>query len=126
MSGYKEWKDLEIFKAVEKLSEILWSEVSEWDKFAKYSVGIQLIKSVDSFAANIEEADGRYHFKEKLNFLYIARGSLKETRRWLIKAQSRGLFKKHDAEKYLKEIEDILPRFNAFISDQRKRFHKKS
>lgn len=121
MSSYREWKDLEIFEIVENLSEEIWNEVVNWDNFAKFSVGIQLVKAIDSFGANIEEADGRYHFKEKINFLYIARGSLKEARRWLVKSVRRKLFEKETGDKFLKEIEAILPRFNSFISDQKMR-----
>ena len=126
MGNYKEWKDLEIFKIAEGLAEKIWDEVVIWDNFAKFSVGIQLVKAIDSFGANIEEADGRYHFKEKINFLYIARGSLKESRRWLIRSLRRKLFKKDTGESFLQEVENVLPRFNAFITDQKRRFRRDS
>lgn len=121
MSVYKEWKDLDIFKIAEELAEKIWDEVIQWDSFAKFSIGLQLVKAIDSFGANIEEADGRFHFKEKINFLYISRGSLKEARRWLIRSIRRKLFKNETGEKFLKEVEEVLPRFNSFISDQKRR-----
>ena len=93
MGTYKEWKDLEIFGIIEELAEAIWKEVVEWDNFVKFTVGTQLVRAIDSFGANIEEADGRYHSKEKINFLYIARGSLKEARRWLVRSHRRKLFK---------------------------------
>jgi hypothetical protein len=62
---YKEWKDLEIFEIIEELADKIWSDVINWNNFYKFSIGIQLVKAIDSFGANIEEADGRYHFKEK-------------------------------------------------------------
>ena len=120
MSGYKEWKDLEVFQVIEELAEKIWNEVIEWDSFSKFSIGLQLVKAIDSFGANIEEADGRYHFKEKINFLYIARGSLKESRRWIIKSNRRKLFKEENGKKFLNEVETILPRFNSFISSQKR------
>jgi four helix bundle protein len=105
MGDYKEWKDLEIFQIIEELAEKIWDKVIEWDNFAKFSVGLQLVKAIDSFGANIEEADGRYHFKEKINFLYIARESLKETRRWITKSNRRKLFGEEIGKKLLKEKE---------------------
>ena len=54
----------------------------------------QLRDAVISITANIAEGFGRYHYKENLNFLYDARGSLAETESFIMLA--------HDLE-YLDE-----------------------
>ncbi len=119
---YKEIKGLRIFEEIEKLADEIWGEVSKWDNFAKFSLGTQLVNAIDSVTANMEEADGRYHYRDKLNFLYIGRGSLKEARHWVDKAVKRSLFRSNDKGDYLTRIENILPQYNAFISDFKKRY----
>lgn len=53
----------------------------------KYVLGNQLRRAVYSIAANIAEGHGRYSFQESVRFSYIARGSLEETRTFLILAK---------------------------------------
>ena len=50
------------------LAEKVWSQVINWDYFLKDTIGKQLIRSVDSIAANLSEGFGRYHYKEVRNF----------------------------------------------------------
>jgi four helix bundle protein len=49
----------------------------------------QLIKAIDSVAANLSEGFGRYFYKENRQFCYYSRGSLFETKTWLRKAFNR-------------------------------------
>lgn len=83
--------DLQIYQLAMTLGEQVWSIVIRWDFFAKDTIGKQVVRSADSVAANISEGFGRYHYKENINFCYIARGSLLETRTWLGKAKRRQL-----------------------------------
>lgn len=124
MEEYKEIKDLRIFQEIEEISDQIWDEVITWDNFAKFTVGKQLVEAIDSVTANMEEADGRYHYKEKINFLYIARGSLKETRNWLRKSVRRKLFENNKGEEFLRKVENLLPQFNSFIMDKKKKWKK--
>lgn len=117
---YKEIRELRIFEEIEKLSDEIWDEVSKWDNFAKFSIGTQLVTAIDSVTANMEESDGRYHFREKPNFLYVGRGSLKEARHWAAKATKRKLFVSNGKGGFLGRIENILPQYNAFVSNFKK------
>jgi four helix bundle protein len=55
-----------------------------------YALNQQLRRSVQSIAANIGEAHGRYHFQDAIRFCYIARGSLEETLNHLLFAHDMG------------------------------------
>lgn len=57
-----------------ELGENIWKIVTNWKYFEKDTIGKQLVKAVDSVAANISEGYGRYHFKENINFCYYSRG----------------------------------------------------
>ena len=91
----KSLNDLEIYREAMRLAEIVWDAASHWDHFARDTVGKQLVRSVDSIAANISEGHGRYHFKGNQKFCYYARGSLTETQTWIEKSAHRQLI---DAE----------------------------
>ncbi len=111
----KSLNELEIYREAMRLGEDLWECVIGWDFFAKDTVGKQLVRSVDSIAANISEGHGRYHFKENQKFCYYARGSLTETQTWIEKSARRGLLDTDQARNLYAEFETLRKRLNAYI-----------
>lgn len=97
------------------LGEGVWQSVSQWDYFAKDTVGKQVVRSADSVAANISEGFGRYHFKENIHFCYIARGSLLETRTWLDKAKRRSLIGEDSYQTFDRDINILGRKLNAYL-----------
>ncbi len=71
----------------------IYEEVVRWEKFSRWTLGIQLVRSVDSIGANIAEAQGRgrQHPADRRRLLLVARGSLYETEHWMLQAEARGL-----------------------------------
>ena len=70
------FEDLRILQAAEEIADGVWKQVTEWDDFDRDVVGKQMARAADSIGAYIAESYGRYHYGEKLQFLYYARGSL--------------------------------------------------
>ena len=85
------FETLQIYRLSEVLADKIWNIVLKWDYFAKYTVGIQIVKAADSVGANIAEGSGRGTNPEYRRFLRISRGSLYETRHWLRRAFRRQL-----------------------------------
>ncbi len=54
---------LKVYQLAMNIGEKIWAVVGKWDYFARDTVGKQLVKSVDSIAANISEGFGRFHYK---------------------------------------------------------------
>lgn len=98
-----------------KLGEDVWQIVNTWDFFNKDTIGKQLVRSVDSIAANLSEGLGRYHFKDIKNFGYYSRGSLFETRTWLAKAKSRQLITVEQYKVFITELDNIGRMLNGYI-----------
>jgi len=108
-------EEFRVYQLSMEIGEKIWIIVDGWDYFAKETIGLQLIRAVDSVAANLSEGFGRYHYKETNHFSYYSRGSLFETRTWLTKARNRNLLKRDDFEVFDKQIEDIGIRLNNYI-----------
>ncbi len=89
--------------------------MESWDRFSKDTLGRQLVRSVDSIAANISEGFGRYHYKENRNFCYYARGSLFEARTWLRKAEKRKLISTKQYKEMDSELVILAKRLNKYI-----------
>ena len=80
-------------------------------------VGGQLARAADSIGANIAEAFGRFHYGEKVQFLYYARGSLYETKYWTNRTQARQLMSAEIAQNYAKQLSELARQLNTFISN---------
>ncbi|MCD6200499.1 MAG: four helix bundle protein [Bacteroidales bacterium] len=109
-------EDLEVYKLSMDLGERVWSFVKKWDYFAKDTIGKQLLRAVDSVAANLSEGFGRFHYREKKHFSYYSRGSLYETRTWLTKAHNRNLLNHDDYDYFMKNIDIIGVKLNNYIT----------
>jgi four helix bundle protein len=78
----KKLTDIEVYLISEELANKIWGIVKYWHYFEKETLGKQLVRAADSISANIAEAYGRYHYKDRQKFGYYARGSFEETKSW--------------------------------------------
>ena len=108
-------EELEVYRLAMEIGERVWIEVARWDFFAKDTIGKQLVKASDSVAANISEGFGRYHYKENKHFLFYSRGSLFETKTWLLKASKRNLVSGENFDIFEQDINRLGRMLNAYI-----------
>ena len=107
--------EFKVYNLSMSVAEDVWVLVSKWNYFEKDTVGKQLVRAVDSIAANLSEGLGRYHFKEAKNFSYYSRGSLFETKTWLTKSLNRKLLPEENYKKLMDELEVIGKMLNSYI-----------
>ena len=105
-------EDIIVYQKALEIGRIVWNIVETWNYFHRDVIGKQWIKSADSIAANIAEGYGRYHYNENRLFCYYSRGSLMESKTWLIKAFERHLILE---EKYL-ELQGMLDRLGVLLN----------
>jgi len=110
------FEELRVLQAAEGVADSVWRLVVRWDPFAREVVGGQLARAVDSVGANIAEAFGRFHYGEKLQFLYYSRGSLFEAKYWLNRAGERELMPSAQVQEYAAQLTDLARQLNAFAS----------
>jgi len=109
-------EDMEIYNISMEVGDEIWFSVVEWENLAKYSIGQQIVRSADSIAANISEGFGRYHFKDRKNFMFYARGSHYETITWLTKARNRKIISNEFYEGIINKMEKLGIKMNNYIN----------
>jgi four helix bundle protein len=110
-----ELEELRVYQKSMELGERIWSMVDKWSWFQKDTLGKQLVRAVDSVAANLSEGFGRFHYKESKNFSYFSRGSLYETKTWLTKAYNRNFISEEEYSNLTQEIKEIGIQLNNYI-----------
>jgi four helix bundle protein len=112
----KRFQDLQVYQLAEQLADEIWKIVNAWEKFAKDTIGMQIVRSVDSIGANLAEGLGRGTFQENRRFIRIARGSLYETQHWLRRAHHRHLLEKHQIETLKPIMNELAPKLNSYLN----------
>ncbi len=110
------FENLRVLQSAEEIADSIWKKVVEWDDFAKDVVGKQIARSADSIGANISESFGRFHFGEKLQFLYYARGSIFETKYWLNRVKARSLMAVTEVQAYIDKVTALARHLNIFAN----------
>ena len=108
-------EELQVYNLSMDIAERVWSIIYKWNYFEKDTIGKQLIRAIDSVAANLSEGYGRFHYKENKNFCYYSRGSLYESKTWITKAFNRGLISEVDYESLKNDINIIGVKLNNYI-----------
>lgn len=116
MSSKSRLEDLEVYKISLEISDTIWDLVIRWDNFSRNNIGGQLLRAIHSVGANISEGYGRGSKIDNARFVKMARGSLFETKHWLILAKRRKLLSDSDTKNIVDEIENLLPRLSAYIN----------
>jgi four helix bundle protein len=107
--------ELKVLQVAEELADELWDIVIKWDEFLKNTIGQQLVRAVDSIGDNIAESYGRYHYGEKIQFLYYSRGRLFESKYWLNRANKRQLITPDVFDSIAKRLSTLVHQLNTFL-----------
>jgi four helix bundle protein len=115
------FENLRIYRLAEDLADNIWEIVVDWDPFAKDTVGKQVVRSADSVGANIAEGVGRWGLQDQIRFIYIARGSVNETKHWLRRAFKRQLLTDEQIKLIKPILEELPPKQNAYANSLKRR-----
>lgn len=109
--------DLEIYKLSSELSEVGWEIYKELGWQDKKIMGDQFISATDSVGANIAEGYARFHYLDRIKFLYNSRGSLNEANgHWLELLWKRQKVEKILYSKYMDVAQKLSLKLQNFIS----------
>jgi four helix bundle protein len=85
------WKDLKVWQESHQLTLRIYEVTASFPKTEIYGLVDQLKRASYSVPANIVEGQSRNTTKDYLHFLFNARGSLEETRYFLLLSKDLGL-----------------------------------
>ena len=108
-------EDLDVYNLSQSFSDKIRDIVLKWDKFALYGLGRQITNSADSISANIAEGYGRYQIKDNMQFCFFSRGSILETKNWLVKSVNRKLITLAEYNSLLLELQIIHKKLYGYI-----------
>jgi four helix bundle protein len=106
--AHSRYRELLVYRRARSLAALLNSAVADWGSFARWSLGIQLVRAADSIGANIAEAHGRATLADQRRLLHIARGSLLEAEHWIDVAHERDLLDAAALEPKVVELAKLL------------------
>lgn len=81
------FEKLEVWKESHKLVLLIYKITKKFPKDEQFRLVDQICRSSSSIAANIVEGSSRQYKKEFLQFLYLSKGSLEETKYHLLLAR---------------------------------------
>ena len=117
----KGFESLEFYQDSLKLLKAAYRLANELPNNERYNLSDQMRRASCSILLNIAEGYGRYHYLERLRFLYIARGSLAETLSAFIIAENLGYCTTEQLDwvrSLRKKIEKNLNGYCRFIKSQ--------
>jgi four helix bundle protein len=109
------FETLPIYKESHKLVLMIYKVSKEFPKDETYGLTSQIRRSSVSIVANIIEGNSRGHKKEYLQFLYLSKGSLEETKYHLILAKDLGYLKKEEYDEIHTLTELVGKQLNGLI-----------
>lgn len=83
----KEFTDLMAWQEGHKLVILIYTITKKFPKEEMYSLTDQMRRSASSITSNIAEGFGRQGYREKIQFYYIAHGSLTELKNQILIAK---------------------------------------
>ena len=113
---YSSFEDMTVWKRGMELAERVFTITEILPRKEDYGLTSQVRRSALSVPGNIAEGFGRRHTKDKLNFYYVPRGSLAETKSHIIYGSRVGYFSQADLDTLLGLTDTIWKELNKLIS----------
>ena len=101
------FENLETWKEAHKLVIDIYKITKKFPSEEKFRLIDQLCRSVSSIAANIVEGNSRHYKTEYTQFLYMAKGSLEETKYHLLLSRDLGYLTKSVYERLFNQCNNV-------------------
>jgi four helix bundle protein len=114
-SGIKNFQDLNAWKKGHELLLAIYALTKSFPKDELYGLTSQMRRAAISVTSNIAEGFSRYHYKEKVNFYYNARGSISEIINLLVVARDLKLLKEEKWKELNNACNDVRMLINGLV-----------
>lgn len=120
MIEYKGFEEMPVWQKAHELAVEIFHVSEHFPRKEDYGLTSQLRRAALSIPANIAEAFGRFHYRDKLNFYYNSRGSAHETKSHLLYARDVGYIEDRTCESLGHRVEEVLFDLNSVINTLRR------
>jgi len=120
MDRIKHFTDLDVWQEAHKLVLLIYKITSTFPSTEIYGITSQLRRAVVSITSCIAEGFYRYHYKDRLNFYYDARGSIGEVQSQIIESKDLGFCNEADFTKVWDLSEKVRMILQGLISSTEK------
>ena len=114
-----QFQNLKVWQKARVLVKRVYELTKDLPKEEQYGLTGQLRRAAVSVPVNIAEGNGRYHKKEYLQFLYIARGSVYEVLALVQLAQDLAYLKEAEARELFDLSGEVTAMLNGLIRSLR-------
>jgi len=111
----QDFKKLEVWKLSFEFGKKIYKITANFPKEEVYSLTSQLRRCSLSISANIAEGTGRNSDKDFLRFLYIARGSLKESENFILRSKDFNYINQDQFMELITDIQITEAKLNSLI-----------
>ncbi|MBP9817436.1 four helix bundle protein [Candidatus Shapirobacteria bacterium] len=101
----KSFTDLFSWKESHQLVLMVYKLLRKFPQEEKYALGDQMRRASISITSNIAEGFGRQSIKEKIQFYYLAQGSLTEIKNQLITSRDLGYISGEEYDQIIKQAD---------------------
>jgi four helix bundle protein len=122
---FKSFTEMPVWQKTHNLVLDIYKLTASFPRDEVYGLTSQVRRASLSISGNIAEAFGRFHYLDKNRFYLNARGSLEETKNYLIISQDLGYLKVEDFRMLMNNVESISEELNAMVKTLRIRDQEK-
>ena len=113
---YKTFKEMPIWREAMSIAEGIFVATESLPKKEDYGFTSQIRRAALSISGNIAEAYGRNHTLDKINFYYIARGSLTEVQSHLEYGKRVGYISEQRVQEFDEKLVTVYNDLNKVIT----------
>jgi len=115
------WRELDVWKESHNLVLDVYKTTSSFPDEEKYGITSQLRRCSSSIPSNIVEGQSRDSTKDYLKFLYNSRGSLEETRYFILLSRDLSYISEKKLEELNSKFIKVSKMLNGLIKSLRRR-----
>jgi len=118
--GFVGFEDLEVWQQAHELTVEVYKLARQFPADERFRYTDQLCRASSSIPTNIAEGTGRYGKRDFKHFLYIARGSLEETKYLLLLGRDLGFVSQEDYTCLRDRCDNVGKLLNGLINSLKK------
>ena len=111
--------DLKVWQEAHKLVLLVYKLTKNFPREEIFGLVSQTRRAAVSITSNIAEGFSRQSYKEKLQFYYIALGSLTELQNQLLLAKDLNYLKQKEFDEFTEQTTSVHKLLNSFVSKTR-------